>query len=127
MWARVIEFMLGCWLALSPFIFGHSADVKHLWWNDLGCAVAVSALALISFWRPLRYAHLAQIIVGVWLIGFGYIMSSHPVSPALQNNVTVGWLLLMFAIIPNRASLPSEGWRESANNDSITNYIPRRG
>lgn len=30
MWARVVEVMLGCWLAVSPFVFRHSADERWL-------------------------------------------------------------------------------------------------
>lgn len=123
MWARVIEFNLGCWLALSPFIFRHSANEAVLWWNDLACAFVVAALALISYSHRFRYAHLALGLVGIWLIGFGYFMSSHPVPAALQNDVMVGWLLLMFAIIPNQSSHPPDEWNNSARCLSINNYI----
>lgn len=112
MWARVVEVMLGCWLALSPFIFRHTADQQSFWFNDLACASAVIALALLSFWSKLRLAHLAIIAVALWLIGFGFLASLYPAPPALQNNIMVGLLLLMFAIIPNEASLLPEPWRE---------------
>jgi hypothetical protein len=82
MWARVVEIMIGCWLAISPFIFRHAAGEKALWWNDLGAAVAVIVLASLSFWRPLRHAHLAIGLVALWLIGFAYLASAHPVPPA---------------------------------------------
>lgn len=111
MWARVIEVMLGCWLAVSPFIFRHSADESGLWLNDLFSALAVIMLALVSFWSPLRYAHLAIVLVALWLIGFGFWASGYPTPPALQNDILVGLLLLMFAIIPNEANLPPQGWR----------------
>lgn len=48
MWARVVEVMIGCWLAMSPFIFRHPADQEALWANDLPCAFGVVALALLS-------------------------------------------------------------------------------
>jgi hypothetical protein len=111
MWVRVIEVMLGCWLAVSPFIFRHPAEQKSLWYNDLVCAFAVIMLALLSFWRPSRQAHLAIGAIGIWLIGWGYLMSPHPASAALQNDTLLGWLLLMFAIIPNQANLPPRSWR----------------
>jgi hypothetical protein len=111
MWARIIEVMLGCWLAVSPFIFRHAADEKVLWLNDLFSALAVIMLALISFWPPLRYAHVAIVVVALWLIGFGFWASGYPAPPALQNDILVGLLLLMFAIIPNEANLPPPAWR----------------
>lgn len=111
MWARVIEVMLGCWLGVSPFIFRHAADEKGLWLNDLFSAFAVIMLALVSFWPPLRYAHLAIVLVALWLIGFGFLASGYPAPPTLQNDILVGLLLLMFAIIPNEANLPPRAWR----------------
>ena len=105
MWARVIEVMLGFWLAMSPFIFRHVPEERALWFNDLFSASIVIVLALISFWPPLRFAHLANLLVAGWLIAFGYF-ASYPTPPALQNDIVVGLLLMMFAIIPNQATLP---------------------
>jgi len=111
MWARVVEVMLGCWLSASPFIFRYSSEERALWNNDFLSAFIVVALALLSFWRPSRHAHLLTVIVSIWLIGFGYLRSPPPTPPALQNDIMVGWLLLMFAIIPNEASLVPHSWR----------------
>ena len=112
MWARVIEVMLGCWLAISPFIFVHDSTAGTLWVNDLSCAFAVVLFALLSFWKPLRHAHLAIGVVGGWLIGFGYLMSPYPPPPAFQNYILVGLLLMMLAVVPNEASAPPSSWRE---------------
>lgn len=106
MWARVTEVMLGCWLAMSPFIFRHGPEDRVLWVNDLLSATVVVVLAVVSFWSPLRFAHVANFVVGLWLIAFGFWASPHPAPPALQNDIVVGILLMMFAILPNHASLP---------------------
>lgn len=111
MWARVIEVMLGCWLAVSPFIFRHPADDRVLWFNDLISAIVVVVLALISFWPPMRFAHVANLAVALWLIGFGFWVAPYPPPPALQNDIMVGLLLLMFAIVPNEATSPPRPWR----------------
>jgi NAD(P)-dependent dehydrogenase (short-subunit alcohol dehydrogenase family) len=110
MWARTVEVMLGCWLAASPFILRHAAERTALWWNDLLCACAVIALALLS-WSRWQRAHLAIAAVALWLVGFGFVGSEHPVPPALQNDIVVGLLLMMMAIVPNEASLPPPDWR----------------
>jgi hypothetical protein len=112
MWARVIEVMLGCWLAVSPFVFRHPADDRVLWFNDLFSALIIIVLALVSFWPPLRFAHIANLAIALWLIAFGFWASSYPAPPALQNNIVVGLLLLMFAIFPNEATRPPRPWRD---------------
>lgn len=112
MWSRTVEFMLGCWLAMSPFIFNHPPGEAHLWWTDLGGAAAICFLSAISFIRSTKRAHLLLIPIGGWLIASGYLFGGHPVEPALQNHVIAGLLLLMFAVIPSESSRPPKGWRE---------------
>lgn len=117
MWPRVVEVMFGCWLAMSPFIFDHPPDEPRLWWNDVGCAAVVIALALASFHRRMRWAHFWIIAVGLWLIASGYVATEEPVPAAVQNDVLVGWLLLMFAIIPNAADRPPPAWEQRLRAD----------
>ena len=67
MFGRIVEVMLGCWLVLSPFVFRHP-DARVEWWaNDLACGTAAIVLAFLSYWRPLRYAHVVTLLVGAWL------------------------------------------------------------
>lgn len=112
MWARVVELMLGCWLAMSPFIFRHSTNQTSLWTNDLVCAATIVTLSLLSFWRPLRRLHLINVVVALWLIGFGFLLSSYPAPPALQNDIAAGLLLVMLAVIPSEAVHPPQSWRD---------------
>ena len=113
MWARVIEAMLGCWLAMSPFVFRLTASETTLWTVDLAGAVVVILLALFSYWQRTRYAHLVTMAVSVFFIAYGRLAQSEP-SPSHQNLIFVGLLLLMFAMVPNHASQPPRGWRELA-------------
>lgn len=108
MWARVCEFMIGCWMLVSPFIFHHGADARLYWITDLACSVLITFLAAISCWKSMRHAHLAIILVAAALVVIGRFGSSDSihVPPAGQNEIAVGFLLMMFAIIPNHASRP---------------------
>ena len=119
MWARIVEVMLGCWLAVSPFIFRHSPEDRALWFSDLLSATVVIVLALVSFWPPLRFAHIAILAVALWLIAFGFWAFPYPTPPALQNNVVIGLLLLMFAIVPNEANRPPRPWRDFMAKQSV--------
>lgn len=117
MWSRVVEFMLACWLAASPFIFRHGEDATVLWISDFACATVVGVLALISYWEPTRHAHLVTLLVALWLIGFGRFGSTAPLPPGLQNNMVVGLLLLMFALVPNDAARPPRTWFKQAGSE----------
>src|SRR5690606_23825389 len=106
MWPRVVEIMLGVWLALSPFIFGHEASQTLRWVTDLGSALVLITLSLLSYWSRTRYIHLANILVGLWLVTFGWYWEGYPTPAALQTDLTVGLLILMFAILPSETNLP---------------------
>lgn len=110
MWARIVEVMLGVWLALSPFIFRIPTEERFLWWNDLFAAAVIVALALTSFKPELERAHLGLLPVAAWLVVSAYWLGSVPPEPAFQNHVVVGWLLAMFAIIPSRSDTPPRAW-----------------
>lgn len=112
MWSRVVEFMLACWLAASSFIFRYADDFVALRISDFACATAIATLALISYWRPTRHAHLLILPIALWLIGFGRFGVPAPLPAGLQNSMVVGILLLMFAIVPNAASQPPRSWFE---------------
>ena len=114
MWSRVVEFMLGCWLAISPFVFRHPGDNVMLWATDWIAASLVISFALLSYWPPLSKIHLATAVVSLALIAIGRFSSwEHPPAGA-QNQIVVGLLLLMFALVPSQATRPPVGWREVA-------------
>ncbi|MCO6047490.1 SPW repeat protein [Aeoliella sp. ICT_H6.2] len=115
MWARIVESMLGVWLLMSPFIFRHTSDATHLWINDLAMGCTLIVLSLASYWSKTRGAHWLLLVAAVWLIGFGRLNGTPPLQPALQNNLIVGLLLGMVAIVPNEASLPPVRWRQQEN------------
>lgn len=104
MWARIVELMLGLWLALSPFIFGHAHP--FLWKSDLCSAILIALFSLLSFNRHLSKMHLLNVLMGFWLIGVGYLMPLNPVPPGLENNILVGILLLMLGIVPSHCNEP---------------------
>ena len=119
MWARVVEFMLGCWLAISPFVFAHADDQISLWATDWIAATLVIALALLSYWHPTRHAHVLTTMVACGLIVIGRFSTAELPAPALQNEIVVGLLLLMFALVPNHASQPPAVWRDRQSQPAL--------
>ncbi|QDU59516.1 hypothetical protein Pan216_03450 [Planctomycetes bacterium Pan216] len=110
MWARVVEAMLGCWLAMSPFLFERVESVPSLTLVEFGSALAVILLALGSYWGPTRHAHLGLVVVGAALVAYGRFSHPYPLPAALQSAIMIGLLLMMCAIVPNHASRPPEHW-----------------
>lgn len=110
MWARTVEAVLGCWLAISPFIFRHAPGDTYLWAHDFTLATVVFVFAVLSWWPPTRHAHVLNVVAAVWLVGGAYFLAPVPPPGAYQNHVMVGLTLLIFAIVPNDAAMPSRAW-----------------
>ena len=127
MWARAIEVMLGLWLVLSPWIFGHWPAAPSR--SDLVSGSVVVVLAVLSFWAPARRAHLGILVVAAWVAGYGYLAFPHPAPPGAQNDILVGLTLLIFAIIPPDANQPPPSWRrfyeEKARQERVKRGGPR--
>lgn len=118
MWARIVEILLGFWLAASIFIVRRvPGDMTGLI-NDVVCGLAVVAFGCLSFIERAAWLHFLTLAVGLWLIIFGYI-AGYPSPATAQNRIIIGLLLAMFAIIPNRINEMPESWRKfhSGNSD----------
>lgn len=111
MWARVVEFMLACWLAISPFIFRYPGNERFFWINDYICAFLIGLFAFLSFWHPLRKIHLLSIGVGLWLIKVGYQTFPQLASAPEENAMSIGILILMLAIVPSHSHMPPHSWQ----------------
>ena len=113
MWPRVVELMLGCWLLLTAFIFRGTPQLEAFVVNDAVAGGIVVICSLLCYWRPTRRAHVVTLLVGLGLAAYGYFVTERPGPPAAQNDIMVGLLLFIFAIIPTEASLPPEPWRRA--------------
>lgn len=111
MWARVVEIMAGFWLLMSLFVFSSGEIGNSGLANYLLCGLLVIVFGFLSYWKRTRRAHFLTLIVALWLIISGYL-TGHPAPPSAQNQIIVGILLGMFAIIPNRANEMPEAWQK---------------
>jgi len=110
MWARVMEIMFGAWLMMSPFVFAADPDEGFVDRNAMICGALVMIFALASYAPALRRIHLFTLLIAIWMIGVAY-SDSLPQS-RVQNQVTVGILLLMTAVIPSWSHHPPKAWTE---------------
>lgn len=107
MWPRICEALLGAWLLASPSFFGDSSS-----WAMRSAGLLIVLLALASFSNAFRRAHLATVLVAALLIAFSYLAAPMPHSAGVQNDILVGLVLLMIAIIPSEANQPPRAWRK---------------
>ena len=117
MWPRIAEIGIGLWLLTSPWLLSAERQLNLWQINDCLCGLAIVVLGLLSFWPTLRKAHLVNIPIGFWIIGYAYARSAHPAPAAVQNELLLALFLLNFAIIPSQASLPPPSWRNFSFED----------
>jgi len=111
MWGRVLQISVACWLAMSPFIFGHG-DGLYLWMHDFASAAVIGILAILSFNQRLKHLHIATVIPALWMIGGAFLLVPTPPPPAYQNHLILGLLLLILILVPSNANEPPRGWQE---------------
>jgi hypothetical protein len=124
MWPRVAEILMGIWLLTSPWVLARNPDVNGWLINGLACGSAIVVLSALSFWSRSSKAHLAEIPVGLWILGFSYFSSAHPAPPIAESGFLTALFLLNFAIIPSHANLPPISWREMGKGGSGATLSP---
>jgi hypothetical protein len=113
MWPRIAELLISAWLAASPWIVPSPAGADPIVrTNALVCAALIALFALLSFRAPWEKAHLLSLPVAVWLVAIAFLQPNPPPPAPFQNFVVTGLTLLLFAILPTRASEPPRAWRE---------------
>ncbi len=112
MWPRAIELMLALWLAVTPFVFLQDSGTAEVWGNAFGCALLILLASSLSFWKRTRRAHLLNIAVALWLMGYGYLLAGTPPEPVFQSFLITGLVLGLFAFIPPEANEPPLSWRK---------------
>ena len=111
MWPRVVEVMFGAWLVIVPFVFRGTPEIDRFVVNAIVTGSIIIVASLASFWPPAGWARFVTLGASLWLVGHGYFAAVRPGPPAAQNEIMVGLLLLLFAILPNETNRPPLGWR----------------
>jgi len=110
LWPRALELILGCWLLLSPMIFGHTGG-SALGMVDRGAGMLVVAIVTISLLPSLDRLHLATLPLAVALIAWSWSWFPRPGPAGAQNQILVGLLLGLLSVVPADATSPPESWR----------------
>lgn len=110
MWARYFEMGLAFWVCVSYWIFGTKNE------GDFLIAAGIIIFAALSFIGKLNKMHLLQVIPAAWLFYEGFIYPEVPLPMELQNKVIIALSLLLFAVIPSRASEHPRPWQRFLEN-----------
>jgi hypothetical protein len=111
MWPRIVEIVLALGLIAGSLTLSAGPDLPAVRLQELIPAGLIILVALLSFHPRLRLIYLVQIVLGIWLIAYGFWTSEGPAPPAIQNAILIGALLLMFGVIPSEANAPPLSWR----------------
>ena len=109
MWPRHFEVSLAIWLSLSWLILRYPED-SFLVFHDFSIAIVIAIISLLNY--KYRYIHLLNLFTALWLIIFAFVSNTPITNAPYQNYMVIGLILLIFAIIPARASHPPEEWEE---------------
>lgn len=100
MWARICEILLAIWLLFS-----------HQDWVGVACAILILIFASLCYIERLNKMHLLQVMPAAILFYVSYT-APMPLPIAMQNYILVALSLLVFAIVPSKASDPPRPWRK---------------
>jgi hypothetical protein len=117
MWPRTVEVMLGCWLLVTPLVFRTTASIDQYAAGAVVSGSIIAVASLASFWERLAGSRVVTLLMAVWLAAHGYLSAPRPGPPAAQNEIMVGLLLLLFAVLPNQINDPPRPWREISRSE----------
>ncbi len=100
-WASWVDFVLGLWLIIAPFVLGYRALSGTATWNDVLLGVLI---AVFSLWTALKFSVPAAakwllIIFGLWVLIAPFVLHTRVIARVTPNDVIVGLAVLILAIV----------------------------
>ena len=96
-WQHWAGFMLGLWLALSPWTFGYAHDLPSATGNAAFMGVA---LALLSHFQVSMHGESAEWLSfagGIWLVAAPFVLDFGTAALPAANSFVVGTLVMVLA------------------------------
>lgn len=91
-----INFILGIWLIISPWIFNYTSGGAK--WNQFAFGIAVAVLAGIRYLAPSQvWTSWINVLIGIWMIIAPFIIS-YQRTAAYWNEVLVGIAVALLAL-----------------------------
>lgn len=102
---------LALWLVVSSRVLPEPLTGSAWLVNGLAAA-AVVAFSAMTFQPTLRHAHAGTLLVAVLLIAWAWSSFPRPGPAVAQNQILVGLLLGLLAVVPTEAGRPPVAWRQ---------------
>ena len=96
-WQHWASFVLGLWLAVSPWIFGYAHDLPYATGNAAFMGVA---LALLSHFQASVHGESAEWLnfaAGTWLVAAPFVLDFGTAALPAANSFVVGTLVMLLA------------------------------
>lgn len=90
--ASLINFILGIWILISPFVLGF-VESESLLWNNVLVGIAVAAIAGVCAWSRRRgHSGLSWInfVLGIWLVISPFVFGLEESAVVTWHQVIVG-------------------------------------
>jgi hypothetical protein len=95
----ILNFILGIWVLISPFVLGYSHD-KGAIWNNVISGIIIMVIAAVRIWgNAMPRISWINFIVGIWLIISPWAANFSLGSGFAWNQVIVGIMVAVFSAL----------------------------
>ncbi len=98
-WASWIDFLLGIWLIISPFALGYRMMSGRAAIEDVIFGILIAAFSLWTALKLTKAAGWLLGLFGLWVLIAPFVLHTHSVSRVTPNDVIVGILVLILAVL----------------------------
>jgi len=88
-WQDWATFLLGVWLAASPWLLGYS-DSEGAMWNAVILGVALAVFSLLELGLPGKWEEWVNLLAGLWLVVAPFVIGFTSHFGASVNAMLVG-------------------------------------
>jgi hypothetical protein len=108
--ASGLNFLVGIWLIISPWVYGSIYRVGSAW-NNIIVGIIIAIFAAIRFFSPRSAVGLSWInaLLGIWMIISPWIYGYANNSARLWNSVIFGIIVLILALWSASATRATPG------------------
>ena len=107
MWARLLNTIIGIWLAASPGVLGTSGLAKI---NSVACGALAASFSIIAIWEVTRGLRWVNTLIGCWLLLAVFIFDHQTIG--VLSGLAAGVAMIAFSLVRGTIRhATGGGWR----------------